>query len=201
MKLCTQDTKEEVNVSDDIFKRKFNNSIVHQLVVFYRNSSRTGNKSQKNRSEVSGSKKKPWKQKGTGNARAGSKRSPIWRSGGVTFAAKPKKYKQKINRKMYRVAMRVILSELIRENRIILLSEIFIDSPKTKIFLKTIRMFSKKRTIVICENIDRNIFLASRNLNEIKVYNIDCINPVKLIQFENTILTIKSIKKIEERLS
>lgn len=199
MKLTTQDTKETINVSKLIFGCKFNETLVHQVVVAYQAFKRKGNSKQKNRSEVSGSKKKPWKQKGTGRARAGTTKSPIWRSGGVTFAKKNKNYTKKINKKMYRGAMKCIFSELIRQNRIIIIKNFILDQPKTKILIKKIKKMSLKEAIIITEKKEKNLILASRNLNKIQVYNTNNINPIQLIKIEKTIIINNAIKKIEEK--
>ncbi|QCI26133.1 50S ribosomal protein L4 [Buchnera aphidicola] len=200
MQLIVQDDQSYISVADTVFKKKFNSALIHQVVTAYLSGARQGSHAQKNRSEVSGSGKKPWRQKGTGRARAGSIRSPIWRSGGVTFASKPKSYFQKINKKMYRGALKSIFSTLIQQERLILCREFTIAEPKTKILLKKLTGMSLKEVCIITDIIDNNLFLASRNLYKICVKDVKSIDPVSLINFKNTIITVQALKKIEERL-
>ncbi|QJC30015.1 50S ribosomal protein L4 [Enterobacteriaceae endosymbiont of Plateumaris sericea] len=201
MEIITQDTKKIVTLSDNIFNKHYNKSLIHQVLESYRTIGRQGTKAQKTRGEVKGSGKKPWRQKGTGKARAGSVKSPLWRSGGVTFASKNKIYYKKINKKMYRNALKSIFSELIRENRIILLSNFTIKKPKTKILIEKLKNFIFKKTMIITIYIDKNLSLASRNLHNIQIKNSMNINPVSLINVDKVIITINAIKHIEEILT
>ncbi|QJC36567.1 50S ribosomal protein L4 [Enterobacteriaceae endosymbiont of Donacia simplex] len=200
MEIITEDTKEIVIVSDIIFNRNYNKPLIHQLIESYRTIGRQGTKAQKNRGEVKGSGKKPWKQKGTGKARAGSFKSPIWRSGGVTFAAKNKIYDKKINKKMFRNALKSIFSKLIKEKRLILVKKFNISKPKTKILIEKLKKYLSKKIMIITTFIDKNLFLASRNLYNIKIKNSININPIYLINANKIIITVNAIKHIEEIL-
>ncbi|WHL24913.1 MAG: 50S ribosomal protein L4 [Candidatus Blochmannia vicinus] len=189
------------SVSDEIFGCPFNPALIHQVISAYLTNSRQGTRSQKGRSEVSGSNKKPWRQKGTGKARAGSIKSPIWRSGGVTFAAKPKLYNQKINKKMYRGAIRSILSKLVRDDRLFLIKNLFIEKPKTKLLLEKLQIIAPKKSILIFTDfLDKNLLLASRNIYKIEIRTATHIDPVSLINFNTTLITDTTIKKIEKQL-
>ncbi|QNS01697.1 MAG: 50S ribosomal protein L4 [Buchnera aphidicola (Pentalonia nigronervosa)] len=201
MELAVKDIQGVINVSANIFDCDFNQSLIHQVVVAYSASNRQGTKAQKSRAEVSGSGRKPWKQKGTGRARAGSFRSPIWRSGGVTFAAKSKEYSQKINKKMYRGALKSIFSELARKKRLIVFEDFSLKMPKTKMLIKKLQDENLNKVFIITEKDDKNLILASRNLYFVKVKNVYSIDPISLINFENVVITIKAIKKIEDILS
>ncbi|URJ30929.1 50S ribosomal protein L4 [Blochmannia endosymbiont of Camponotus sp.] len=188
-------------VSDEVFGCPFNPALIHQVISAYLTNSRQGTKSQKGRSEVAGSNKKPWRQKGTGRARAGSIKSPIWRSGGVTFAAKPKLYNQKINKKMYRGAIRSILSKLVCDDRLFLIRNLFIEKPKTKLLLEKLKTITPKKSILIFTDfLDRNLLLASRNIYKIEIRTATHIDPVSLINFNTTLITDTTIKKIEKQL-
>ncbi|CAL4043559.1 50S ribosomal protein L4 [Buchnera aphidicola (Takecallis arundicolens)] len=197
MQLIVQEEQSCISVSDIIFKKKFNTALVHQVVTAYLASARQGSRAQKNRSEVSGSGKKPWRQKGTGRARVGSIRSPIWRTGGVTFAAKPKSYTQKINKKMYRGALRSIFSKLIQQNRLFIFKNFSISQPKTKLLFDKLKSISLHEAYIIVNKVDDNLLLASRNLYKVCVHEVKSIDPVSLINFKNIIITIAAIKKIE----
>ncbi|MFT8229830.1 MAG: 50S ribosomal protein L4 [Enterobacterales bacterium] len=202
MELILHDLKNKViNLSSSIFGVNYNKSLIHQVIVTYLSRSRQGSRAQKNRSEVSGSKKKPWKQKGTGHARVGSIRNPIWRSGGVTFAAKPYKYKPKINKKMYRGALKSIFSELIRQKRLIIVKDFIVDSCKTKSLIEKLKKMNLFNVLIIIDEISKNLFLSSRNLNKIHIQNVLHINPVNLIKFEKTLITVNAIKCIEDILN
>ncbi|QJC32938.1 50S ribosomal protein L4 [Enterobacteriaceae endosymbiont of Donacia semicuprea] len=201
MEIITKDTKDIVIVSDKIFNRNYNKSLIHQVIESYRTIGRQGTKAQKTRGEVIGSGKKPWKQKGTGKARAGSVKSPIWRSGGVTFASKNKIYNKKINKKMFRGALKSIFSELIRKKRLILIKELIVKKPKTKILIQKLKKYLSNKIMIITTFIDKNLFLASRNLYNIKIKNSININPLYLINANKIIITINAIKHIEEILS
>ncbi|CAL4324213.1 50S ribosomal protein L4 [Buchnera aphidicola] len=200
MQLVLRDTQSVISVSDLVFKIDFNQSLIHQIVTSYSNRARQGSRAQKNRSEVSGSGKKPWRQKGTGRARVGSIRSPIWRSGGVTFAAKPKVYYHKVNRKMYRGALRSIFSQLIRQNRLIVFKDFSISSFKTKLLIQKLQSLKLKEVLIITEIINKNLLFASRNLYKVCVRDVWSVDPISLVNFKNTIMTFDAIKKVEEIL-
>ncbi|WP_343192545.1 50S ribosomal protein L4 [Buchnera aphidicola (Taiwanaphis decaspermi)] len=194
-------TNKNIKLSKYVFGCNFNSSLIHQVITTYINSGRQGTKSQKNRSEVKGSGKKPWRQKGTGKARAGSFQSPIWRSGGVTFAARNKNYVRKINKKMYKKTLKIIFSELVRKNRLIIFNKFTINYPKTKILIKKLSFFNINNALIITEFLDNNLLLAARNLYNIDVVSVFCINPVNLIKFKKVVITTNALKKIEDKLS
>ncbi|WWO98836.1 MAG: 50S ribosomal protein L4 [Candidatus Dasytiphilus stammeri] len=200
MELLIRDTSEMITVSEKIFGQRFNQSLIHQVVVAFATRGRQGSRAQKNRSEVKGSNRKPWRQKGLGRARAGSVKSPIWRSGGVTFAAKPKKHLYKLNKKMYRGALKSIFSELIRQNRLMLFKDFSISDAKTKCLVNKLNQFSTKNVLIISDKYNHNLFLAARNLYGVDVRESECIDPISLIGFNNVIITVDAIKKLEERL-
>tara|TARA_R110001592_G_scaffold173810_1_gene412522 strand:- start:760 stop:1371 length:612 start_codon:yes stop_codon:yes gene_type:complete len=188
-----------VAVSDATFSREFNEALVHQVVTAYMAGARQGTRAQKTRSEVRGGGKKPWKQKGSGRARAGTIRSPIWRSGGVTFAAKPQDFSQKVNRKMYRAAMQVILSELVRQERLVVVENMTIAEPKTKALSAMLKdQGLLDSTLIISDELDTNLFLASRNIPKIDVRDVAGIDPLSLVAYEKVVLTLPALKKIEE---
>lgn len=189
-----------VSVSEVAFGREFNQDLVHQAVVAYMAGSRQGTKAQKTRSEVSGGGKKPWRQKGTGRARAGTIRSPIWRGGGVTFAAKPRDFDQKLNKKMYRAALRCILSELNRQDRLIVVESFDVDAPKTKALVQKLAQFDLSDVLIVTEEMSENLFLASRNLHKVGVTDVQGVDPVSLIGFDKIVVTVPALKKFEEIL-
>ena len=192
-----------VDVADAIFATDYNESLIHQVVVAYMAGARQGTKAQKTRSEVSGGGAKPWKQKGTGRARAGTIRSPIFRKGGVTFAAKPKSWKQKVNRQMYSGAVKSILSELVRSGRMTIIEELKLETPKTKEFKALVDAINIKDVLFITavEEFTENLYLSSRNLKNVAVCDSMDVNPVSLMCFENIVVTKKAIKEIEEKLA
>jgi len=190
-----------VSVSDAAFGREYNESLVHQVVTAYMAGGRQGTRAQKTRSEVSGGGKKPWRQKGTGRARAGTIRSPIWRSGGVTFAAKPQDYTQKVNRKMYRAAIQVILSELVRQERLVVVEEFSVSAPKTKEMLAKLSGLSLDNVLVVSDELEENVYLAARNLPKVDVRDVQGIDPVSLVAHEKVLVTVPALKKIEEMLA
>ena len=197
----TGSSKGKVAVSEATFSREFNEALVHQVVTAYMAGARQGTRAQKTRSEVSGGGKKPWKQKGSGRARAGTIRSPIWRSGGVTFAAKPQDFSQKVNRKMYRAAMQVILSELVRQERLLVVENMTLETPKTKILNAQLKEQGLlESTLIISEEADQNLFLASRNIPRVEVVDAAAVNPMSLVAYEKVVLTVPALKKIEEML-
>ena len=189
-----------IKVSEVAFGREFNESLVHQVVVAYMAAARAGTRAQKNRSAVSGGGKKPWRQKGTGRARAGTIRSPLWRKGGVTFAAQPQDYTQKVNRKMYRGAIQSILSELVRQERLIVVEEFAVSAPKTKELVGKLKELDAKEALIVTEEVNENLFLASRNLHKVDVRDVQAIDPVSLIGFDKVVMTVAAVKKVEERL-
>lgn len=189
-----------VTVSEVAFGREFNQDLVHQAVVAYMAGSRQGTKAQKTRSEVSGGGKKPWRQKGTGRARAGTIRSPIWRGGGVTFAAKPRDFDQKLNKKMYRAALQCILSELNRQDRLIVVESFDVDAPKTKALVQKLAQYDLSDVLIVTEEMSENLFLASRNLHKVGVSDVQGVDPVSLIGFDKVVVTVPALKKFEEIL-
>jgi large subunit ribosomal protein L4 len=203
IKSLTGEEAGSVDVADAIFATDYNESLIHQVVVAYMAGARQGTKAQKTRSEVSGGGAKPWKQKGTGRARAGTIRSPIFRKGGVTFAAKPKSWKQKVNRQMYSGAVKSILSELVRSGRMTIIEEFKLETPKTKEFKALVDAINIKDVLFITavEEFTENLYLSSRNLKNVAVCDSMDVNPVSLMCFENIVVTKKAIKEIEEKLA
>ncbi|WP_188149793.1 50S ribosomal protein L4 [Teredinibacter waterburyi] len=195
-----QGAKGTVAVSEVAFGKEFNQDLVHQAVVAYQAAARQGTKAQKTRSDVSGGGKKPWRQKGTGRARAGTIRSPIWRSGGVTFAARPRDYEQKLNKKMYRAALRCILSELARQERLVVVEEFDLDTPKTKALVQKLAQYNLSDVLIVSAEVNENLYLASRNLHKVDVRDVQAIDPVSLIRFEKVVITVSALKKLEEVL-
>lgn len=193
--------KEKISLSDKSFSREYNEPLVHQMVVTYMAGTRQGTVKQKTRSEVRGGGRKPWRQKGTGRARAGTIRSPIWRSGGVTFAAKPQDYSKKLNKKMYRGAMQCILSELIRQERLIVVNEFTVESHKTKDLVNKLKEFELDNVLIISDQVQQNLYLAARNLHKVDALDVSGLDPVSLIGFEKVLITVSALKKVEEILS
>lgn len=189
-----------VQVSDVTFAREFNEDLVHQAVVAYMSGARQGSRQQKTRSEVSGGGRKPFKQKGSGRARAGSIRSPLWRSGGVTFAAVPQDHSQKLNRKMYRAAMRSILSELARQDRLVVVESIALAEPKTKLLIEQLAGYRLERALIVADEVDRNLYLASRNIPHVEVRDVAGVDPVSLVGCEKVLVTVAALRKFEEML-
>lgn len=190
-----------VEVSDQTFGREFNEALIHQVVTAYMAGARQGTRAQKTRSEVSGGGRKPWRQKGTGRARAGSTRSPIWRSGGVTFAAKPQDHSQKVNRKMYRAAMRSIWSELVRQDRLIITQEMSVDTPKTQVLAEKLKAMALDSVLIVTAEVSDALFLSARNLPHVDVRDAEGIDPVSLLSFEKVLVTVDALKAIEEQLA
>lgn len=190
-----------VEVSDLAFGKEFNEALVHQVVTAYMAAGRQGTKAQKNRSAVSGGGAKPFRQKGTGRARAGTSRSPLWRAGGVTFAAQPRNYAQKVNKKMYRAAMRCILSELVRQERLVVVEDFQLEAPKTKQFVAKLDELKLDNALLITENVEQNLYLAARNVPHVDVRDAAGIDPVSLVGFEKVLVTVPALKKIEEVLA
>jgi large subunit ribosomal protein L4 len=189
-----------VSVSDVAFAREYNEDLVHQVVTAYMAGARQGTRAQKNRAAVAGGGKKPWRQKGTGRARAGTIRSPIWRSGGVTFAAQPQDHSQKVNRKMYRAALQSIMSELARQDRLVVVESIDLEAPKTKLLVKQLGEYGLDNVLIVSTEVDKNLYLAARNLHKVDVRDVDGIDPVSLIGHEKVVVTVAAVKKFEEML-
>ena len=191
-----------LQVSDTTFGRDYNEALVHQVVVAYMSSARQGSKRQKNRSEVSGGGKKPFRQKGTGRARAGSIRSPLWRGGATTFAARPQNWDQKVNRKMYRVAIKSILSELVRQNRFVVVDSFSVAEIKTKKLEQKLNDMQLKDVLIVTDEYQENLVLSARNLYKVDVCEVNGsgFNPVSLIAHDKVLITSSAVKKIEELL-
>ena len=187
-----------VSVSDVAFAREYNEDLVHQVVTAYMAGARQGTRAQKNRAAVAGGGKKPWRQKGTGRARAGTIRSPIWRSGGVTFAAQPQDHSQKVNRKMYRAALRSIMSELARQDRLVVVESLDLEAPKTKLLVQQLGEYGLDSVLIVSAEVGENLYLASRNLHKVDVRDVDAIDPVSLIGHEKVLITVDAVKKFEE---
>ena len=190
-----------VEVSDAAFGREFNEALVHQVVVAHMAGARQGTRAQKTRSDVSGGGRKPWRQKGTGRARSGTIRSPIWRSGGVTFAARPQDHSQKVNRRMYRGALQCIVSELIRQDRLVAVESFNVDAPKTKALLNQLKSLDLASTLIVTEEVDENLYLAARNLKGVDVRDVQAVDPVSLISHDKVLITVSALKKLEEALA
>jgi len=189
-----------LELSEVAFGKDFNEALVHQVVVAYMAGARQGTKAQKSRAEVSGGGKKPFNQKGSGRARAGSIRSPIWRGGGKSFAARPQDWDQKVNRKMYRGAMQCILAELVRQDRLVFVDDFTVSAPKTKELLGKLNALGLKNTLIITDAVDENLYLAARNLPHVEVIDTTAVDPVSLIGFEKVLMSVPAAKKLEVEL-
>ncbi|WP_028304201.1 50S ribosomal protein L4 [Oceanospirillum maris] len=189
-----------VEVSEATFGKEYNEALVHQVVTAYLAAARQGTRAQKTRSEVSGGGAKPWRQKGTGRARAGTIRSPIWRSGGTTFAAKPQNFEQKVNKKMYRAAMRSILSELVRQDRLVTVEAFTVDAPKTKILVNKLKEMELGKVLIVTSDVDTNLFLAARNIPNVEVVDVAAASPVSLVAYEKVLVTVPALRQFEEKL-
>jgi large subunit ribosomal protein L4 len=200
MKLKLQDKKSSVELSDAAFAVEFKEALVHQIITAYLAGGRQGTKAQKNRAQVRGGGTKPWRQKGTGRARAGTIRSPIWVGGGRTFAARPRDFSQKVNRKMYRGAMRSMLSELIRQDRLLLMEHFSVSAPKTKELVTKLEKLKLGSTLIVVEGFDRDLLLAARNLPHVEVQDVQSVDPVNLIGHEKVLMTVAAAKLLEEKL-
>ena len=201
MDLQLHKAKDKLAVSDDVFGRVFNEGLVHQAVVSYLAGARSGTRAQKSRSAVRGGGAKPWRQKGTGRARAGTIRSPIWRSGGKTFAATPQDHSVKLNRKMYRAAIRSILSELLRQDRLLVVEDIKVDAPKTKSLVAKLADLDLDSVTIVTETGDENLYLSARNLSKVGVTDVAGVSPVDLVGAEKVLMTVVAVRAIEEWLS
>jgi len=200
MELVLKDAQSALEVSETTFGRDFNEALVHQVVVAYAANARQGTRAQKTRAEVVGSGKKPWRQKGTGRARAGTVKGPIWRGGGVTFAAKAQDHSQKVNKKMYRGALKSIFSELVRQDRLIVVESFSVEAPKTKELKAKLSAMNLEDVLIVTPEIDENLFLAARNLYKVDVRDVAGIDPVSLIAFNKVLVTADAVKQIEEML-
>jgi large subunit ribosomal protein L4 len=200
MKLKIVNGGAELQVSDAAFGQKYNESLVHQVITAYRNGGRAGTKAQLTKAEVRGGGKKPWAQKGTGQARAGSSRSPIWVGGGRAFAAKPRDFAQKVNRKMYRGAITSMLSELARTERLIVANDIPLEAPKTKLLASQLKKWELENVLIVVEALDEKLFLAARNLPHVEVLEVSRLNPLSLASYDKVLATVGAVKMIEERL-
>lgn len=189
-----------LQVSDAAFGVEFNEPLIHQAVVAFLAGGRQGTKQQKTRSDVRGGGRKPWRQKGTGRARAGTIRSPIWRGGGATFAARPRDHSQKLNRKMYRGALRSILSELVRQDRLVVVESLVLEVPKTKQMVAKLKELKIKSALFVSEEIDVNLYLSTRNIHKVDVRDVLGVDPVSLVAHEKVVMTVAAVKKFEEML-
>ena len=200
MKLKLANSGAELAVSDAIFGKEFNEALVHQVVTAYRNAGRSGTKAQLTKAEVRGGGRKPRPQKGGGTSRAGSIRSPIWVGGGRAFAAKPRSFEQKVNKKMYRGALQSMLSELVRQDRLIVINSFTVDEPKTKLVAEALKKLNLEHVLIVVEAIDERLFLAARNLPHVEVLPVSQLNPLSLASYDKVLITSGAVKLIEERL-
>jgi large subunit ribosomal protein L4 len=201
MDIAIHQSNKKVSVSKDAFGADYNEALVHQLVVSYMSGARAGTRAQKNRAAASGGGAKPWRQKGTGRARAGTIRSPIWRSGGVTFAASPRDYSKKLNKKMYRVGMRSLVSELVRQQRLILIEELGVTEAKTKSMNARLTELGINDALILTDGLDSAVYLAARNIPNIQVMDVAIVDPLSLLSQKHVIIDAAALKKLEERLS
>ena len=188
-------------VNEAIFAKDFNETLVHQAVVAYMAGGRSGTKAQKTRSDVSGGGAKPWRQKGTGRARAGTSRGPLWRKGGVTFAARPRDYSKKLNKKMYRAAMRSIFSELVRQDRLVLVEEFSVEEPKTKLMIAKLEELACNDVLIVTDADDMNVYLSARNIPHCEALDVTSLNPVSLVGHEKVLMTTAALAKVQEWLA
>lgn len=201
MKLTVTDvsnaSKSDIEVSPTVFNREFNAPLVHQVVTSVMASYRAGTKAQKTRAQVRGGGRKPWNQKGTGRARAGTIRSPMWRGGGKIFAAQPRDYQQKINKKMYRGALQSILSELVRQERLFLVDDFSLDNPKTKTLMGHLKGMNLKRVLIVKDFLDENTYLAARNVPDVALVEASEVNPVDLMKYDHVLMTVPALRMVE----
>lgn len=200
MDLQLHNSKETIAVSDAVFGLEYKESLIHQLVTAYMAAGRAGTVAQKNRAAVRGGGAKPWNQKGSGRARAGTSRGPLWRSGGATFAAQPRDYSQKVNKKMYRAGIRSMLSELNRQQRLIVVEDITVDAPKTKQMSAKLTELGVSKTLIITETGDEKLYLSARNLPYVEVTDVAGMNPVNLVRYDHVVVTVGAIRAIEDTL-
>jgi large subunit ribosomal protein L4 len=201
MDISIHNSKDTVSVSDAAFGVEFNETLVHQLVVSFMSAARSGTKAQKTRSDVSGGGAKPFRQKGTGRARAGTIRSPLWRSGGVTFAARPRDYSKKLNKKMYRAGMCSIVSELVRQDRLVVVDGLSVAEPKTKLMAAKLAELGVDQALMLTDGLDTNLYLAARNIPNLMVMDVAIVDPLSLVRFEKVVIDQAALKKLEERLA
>ena len=195
IELLSNTKNKDISISNDVFSKEFNESLIHQAVVSFMAASRQGSAKQKNRSEVRGGGKKPYRQKGTGRARAGTIRSPLWRGGGVTFAARPRDYSKKLNKKMYRAAIKSIFSELVRQNRLVAIEKPVLEKPKTKEIASFLNEFSLSKVLIIIDELDMNLYLSARNIPNVDVITVREINPVNLLKPQKVAVTSEALKQ------
>jgi large subunit ribosomal protein L4 len=198
IELLSSTKNQDINISENAFSKDFNEALVHQAVVSFLAGSRQGTSKQKTRSEVRGGGKKPYRQKGTGRARAGTIRSPLWRGGGIAFAASPRDYSKKINKKMYRAAIRSIFSELLRQGRLVAIEKPVLEKPKTKEIANFLKEFSLSKVLIITDELDVNLYLSARNIPNVDIITVREINPVNLLKAQKVAVTADAFKKIEE---
>ena len=198
IELLSNSKNKDISISNEVFSKEFNESLVHQAVVSFMAGARQGSAKQKNRSEVRGGGKKPYRQKGTGRARAGTIRSPLWRGGGVTFASRPRNFTKKVNKKMYRAAIKSIFSELVRQNRLVAIEKPVLEKPKTKEIANFLKEFSLSKVLIIIDELDMNLYLSARNIPNVDVITVREINPVNLIKSHKVAVTSEALKQIEE---
>jgi large subunit ribosomal protein L4 len=194
-------TGETITVSEEAFAREFNEALVHQVVTAYLAAGRSGSKAQKTRSDVRGGGRKPWRQKGTGRARAGTIRSPLWRTGGVTFAARPRSFEQKVNKKMYRGAMQCIFSELLRSDRVLIVDAFEIAEPKTKLAVNKLKELGLEKGLVVVDELTESVYLSLRNIPNVDVVEAKSCDPVSLVAADKVLLTVGALKQVEEALA
>lgn len=201
MEIQIHNSSAKVSVNDAVFGVDYNEPLIHQVVTAYMNGGRAGTKKQKTKAEVSGGGKKPWKQKGTGQARAGSIRSPLWRGGGKTFAAVPRDYSQKVNRKMYRGAIRSIVSELARGGHLVVTDAFAVDAAKTKSLIEKLKSYGTNDVLLVTDAVDQNLYLSARNLHKVGVTDVNGLDPVSLLRHEKVVITTEAVKKLEAWLA
>ncbi|TXH02963.1 MAG: 50S ribosomal protein L4 [Nevskiaceae bacterium] len=201
MDIQMQQSNTKLAVADSVFGAEYNEALIHQVVTAYMNGGRAGTKAQKTKGEVSGGGKKPWKQKGTGQARAGSIRSPLWRGGGKTFAAVPRDFSQKVNKKMYRGAIRSIVSELNRQGHLLVAENFTVDAAKTKSLVEKLGQYGANDILVVTGEVDKNLYLSARNLPHVAVCDVEALNPVALLRHQKVLMTADAVKKLEAWLS
>ena len=198
IELLSNSKNKDISISNEVFSKEFNESLVHQAVVSFMAGARQGSAKQKNRSEVRGGGKKPYRQKGTGRARAGTIRSPLWRGGGVTFASRPRNFTKKVNKKMYRAAIKSIFSELVRQNRLVAIEKPVLKKPKTKEIANFLNEFSLSKVLIITDELDMNLYLSARNIPNVDVISVREINPINLLKPQKVAVTSEALKQIEE---
>lgn len=201
MELNVIDTKNSIQVADEVFAQKYNEALIHQVVVAYKAGGRSGSRAQKTRAEVKGSGAKRWKQKGTGRARTSDGKNNIWRAGGVAFAAKPQDHSQKVNKKMFRVALRSILSELVRQEKLMVVDSFKVDEPKTKSLVEKLKQLDVNSVMIVTDALDENLYLSARNLAWVSVRDVHAIDPVSLLRYGQVVVTVSALKQLEERLA